>query len=318
MGDLAKILFFFIAIIFIGSILNDADISFGNNGYSGDGPAPRDTYLRSYDRDGNGVVSDSEYTQGESKRIEQEILDVQVAVVKALREEIRSPYADYIQLRSGNMRTDDRYQEYVTLRASDDLPSPIDITGWKLQSLVTGRGERIGRGVVLLDPTRPWRFEKDIFLAPGEKAIITSGSPVGINTSFTINSCTGYLEERRNFHPSLPRQCPLLEDENLSEFGLAFNDFDEEEEYDECIDAIERIGSCEISSGDNGLVSECRRFIREYANYEGCYELHANDRDFIKSEWRIFLGAGEELWREEREAVALYDNNNLVVGVIEY
>lgn len=317
MSDIVKILFFFIAIIFVGSMLNDVDLSLGS-GRSSDGPAPRDTYLRSYDRNGDGIVSDAEYADGESKRIEQEILDVQVAIVEALREEIRSPYADYFQVRSGNMRTEDRYKEYITLRASDNLPSPIDITGWKIQSLVTGRGARIGRGVVLLDPVRPWRFEKDIFIAPGERAIVTSGSPVGINTSFVLNSCTGYLEERRNFTPSLPRQCPLLEDENLSAFGLAFNDFDEEEEYDDCMDAIERVGSCQISSGDHELVSQCRRFIRDYANYEGCFELHADDRDFIKDEWRIYLGAGEELWRKEREAVAVYDNNNLVVGVIEY
>lgn len=318
MDTIAKIVFFFIAVIFIGSILNDADFSLSGSSRSSGGLTSRDTYLRSYDRNGDGVVSDAEYAEGESQRIEGEIREVQEALIEILTEELRSPYAQYFQIRNGNMRTEDNDREYITLMATGNLPSPVNITGWRVRSLVTGRGGYIRKGVTELDPVRPWRFEKDIFIGPGERAIITSGSAIGINTSFVLNSCTGYLEARRDFSPSIPRQCPPLKNENLADFNLSFNDFDEEEEYDDCMDAIERVSSCQIPSVNRSVVSECRTFIRDYATYKGCFELHSDDSDFVKGEWRIFLGSRDDLWRAEREAVAVYDQNNLVVGVIEY
>lgn len=315
MDDLIKVIFFIIAAVFIGSVLNNADISLtGDNTTT----PSRGSYLRSYDRDGDGVVSDAEYERGESARIEKELQEVQEAVIEALKEEVRSPYATYFDIRSGNMRAEDQEREYVVLRVAKDLPAPVAISGWKLKSLVTGRGQYIGKGVALLDPVRPWRFEKNIVIAPGEEAIITSGSAVGINTSFALNSCTGYLEERRDFSPSISRQCPRLEDEDLASFDLSYNDFDDEEEYDDCMDAIERVPSCQLGSPDTDVVKECKKIIRTYSTYKGCFELHADDADFIKDEWRIFLGADDELWRNEREAVALFDENNRVVDIIEY
>lgn len=323
MPILIKTLFIFIAGVFIVSAMGDGGFDFtsGISGGSGDTSAlsDRTVYSRSYDDNNDGVVSDAEYRRGELRRIEDEVALIEDMVDEAVAASNRSPYYDVVTLSSSGAWAESRREEYVTLRVNGNAESLVNITGWKLRSLVSGRGGTIGKGVATLDEDRPWHDEKDILLAAGDHAIVTTGGAAGIRTSFLTNTCMGYFDYDR-FTPGISSSCPLLANEDLDRFGLSYDDFRRERDYDACIDAIESIGSCEIvRSPDRDLEDDCRDFIRDYSNYDGCVELHKNDADFYGNEWRIFLNISRnDVWRQEREAIALYDRDGKVVDVVRY
>ncbi|MEK7579173.1 MAG: hypothetical protein AAB460_01395 [Patescibacteria group bacterium] len=324
MSSLFKIGFIVIAGIFIVAVMRDAGLSFGEFGSTWNNEpsydlTERDTYLRSYDADNDGVVDDTEYREGELYRIESKIEELEGDIDEAKLSQNLSPYAGKVEIQSGNTWTDVRNEEYVRLSASSDNETPIPITGWVLKSLVTDRGAKIGKGVRVLMGNRPWFSAGTMYLAPGDEAVVSTGGAAGIRTSFLVNKCIGYFGNENRFIPSLYSECPLLEEENLSEFDLAFDDFDDEDEYDECMDAIEDVGQCERGSAPSDVVKECRAFIREYSNYEGCVKLHKNDSDFLKDEWRIFLNANRnDLWRDDRETIGLFDAQGKLVDVWQY
>jgi hypothetical protein len=323
MLTIVKVIFFFVAGIFLVTHLNSA--GFGNGPLSttrndsSSELSDREAYSRAYDTNGNGIVDDEEYRQGEIHRIAEEVEVLEDATLRALEEHNESPYADHVQLSASNARDDEHETEYVAIsyRGGSDDPS-INITGWRLESLVTERGGTIGRGVPLLEGNRPRTNATDIFLAPGEDAIISTDNAVGIGTSFLTNECMGYFRSDR-FYPTVGGSCPLLRDVDLKQHGLSFNDFRREREYDACMDEIENIYSCEIvRSADRSLTDQCEDFIEDYSNYDGCVELNKFDEDFYGDEWRIFLGSNRELWREEREAIALYDREGRLVDLVRY
>lgn len=319
-----KVIFFFIAGVYLVSFMNDGGFALTSNSStnSGDteGLSDREVYSRSYDDNNDGVVSDAEYRRGELRRIEDEIKMIEEEADDAIETQNRSVYYDVVSLSAGSARNAERRNdEYIKIHVDSDAESLINITGWTVKSLVSDRGGKIGKGVATLDEDRPWYGEKDILLAAGDGAIITTGGAAGIRTSFLTNSCMGYFDNDR-FTPGISMSCPLLENEDLDHFGLAYDDFRREREYDECIEAIEDVGSCEIvRNPDRDLVDDCRDFIRDYSNYDGCVELHKNDEDFYGDEWRIFLNSTRnDLWREEREAIGLFDRDGKIVDVVRY
>lgn len=320
MSSVIKVLFFFIAGVYLVSFMNDGGFDFTSNTSRDEaGLSERGAYSRSYDDNNDGIVSDAEYKRGELRRIEDEVEMIKTAVDEALEEPNRSPYYELVRLSSGNATAEVRNEEYLVLDVDDDTDSLVDVTGWTLKSLVSGRGGKIGKGVATLDEDRPWYGEKDILLAAGDEAIITTGGAAGIRTSFLTNKCMGYFDYDR-FTPEISSVCPLIQDEDLERFDLAYNDFDHERDYDACMDAIEDVGSCEVvRSPDSDLEDACRDFIRDYSNYDGCVELHKDDADFYGDEWRIFLNSTRnDLWRKEREAIGLFDRDGKVVDVVRY
>ena len=322
MLSVIKVLFFFIAAVFLVSFMNDGGFDLTSNTSNSsdtEGLSERDTYSRSYDDNNDGVVSDAEYRRGELRRIEDEVEMIEKEVDTAVESQNRSIYYDVVSLSASGARAEQRNEEYLRIDVDSDAESLINVTGWTVKSFVSGRGGKIGKGVATLDEDRPWYGEKDILLAAGDEAIITTGGAAGIRTSFLTNECMGYFDNDR-FTPGISMSCPLLENEDLEHFGLAYDDFRREREYDECIDAIESVSSCEIvRNPDRDLVDDCRDFIRDYSNYDGCVELHQNDEDFYGDEWRIFLNSTRnDLWREEREAIGLFDRDGKVVDVVTY
>ncbi len=316
-----KIIFIVIGGIFLVSYLQDSGFSMNTSGNTNSSSelSDRDAYARSYDSNNDGVVSDNEYQQGEYARVEEELETLEEELAQALEDANASPYRDMVTLSTGNAYATDRGEEYVVLYTNGSNETPINITGWYLKSLLTKRGGTIGEGVRVIQSRQPWFSKDDIYLAPGDRAYVSSGGAAGIGTSFLTNICTGYLDTNQRFTPSLPQECPLLEDEDLARFDLAYNDFDDEDDYDACMDAIETIYSCEREQPDRNLTDECKDFIREYATYDGCVDLHKNDSDFLGNEWRIFLGSSRnELWRSEREAIGLFDREGRVVDVVRY
>lgn len=318
MLDIIKIAFFVIAGIFIVSILNENPLTATPGGNtSSDDAELHQSYNRSYDKNGDGVVDAEEYRLSELSRITEELGVLTENLEDALREENKSPYADSISISGSNLYADRSDEEYITIQASSRLASPVRITGWKLKSLVSDRVKTIPKGASFYAPSRLRRTTSDIFLAPNERAIVVSGDGDNFDTSFLVNSCTGYLADGYDFAPSLSRSCPRLIDENLSQFRISPNAFEDPDDYDDCIEAIEDVSMCQEGNPSSRVPGRCRVFIEDYSDYDGCYSLHQYDTDFLGTEWRIFLQSGSDVWRSEREAVALLDENGKVVDVLE-
>ncbi|MCI0619662.1 hypothetical protein L0Y40_01340 [Candidatus Wolfebacteria bacterium] len=273
------------------------------------------------DANRDGVVSEAE-RQAELKRIERELERVEETLAEALAAERASPYKDQVVLESGSARDSDYHDEYVIVRTKPSNISPVTITGWHLMSPITGTRATIGSAAHL--PTGNWRNEtlSPIILDPGARVIIATRSFIG-KTSFRTNLCTGYFDQNINIRPRLRRDCPALEDESLALHGIVFSAFNEEEDYDMCLDAIDRVPRCTETSPRLSFMDEddeelCEDFIRENTTYERCVSLHRNDFDFLGDEWRVFIGVGEDLWRDQREVIILTDENGKTVDVVSY
>lgn len=201
--------------------------------------------------------------------------------------------------------------EYITLTASRSNNEKISITGWRLESLISGEGFTIG-GATEIYISGVINSEPAIKLAPGETAIISTGrSPIG--ASFKTNKCTGYLEQFQDFSPRLSRQCPRPNDEFDDFAVMPINDFT-------CDDIINRTNTCEMILGSLpiGTSNQCSNFISQNINYTGCIKNHRDDLDFFGKEWRVYLGRSEEIWRKKREVIKLIDTQGKIVDTYTY
>lgn len=259
-----------------------------------------------------------------------------------------SPWKGKIRISSGNASSAyQSSQEYIVLQASSGNKEEINISGWVLENglsnhyyeendkLVTGVSRRafIPVGSILFtnlgnDVVGP------ITLQPGERAIVTTGSPAPINNGFTIknsfkvNKCTGYIERTAyyDFVPSLPTICSNPKDET----GVG-------QLADKCYKYVtQRLGVCQTPDikdyklinhrsvrgsyvdGVDGFSTLCKNYLIDHFNYRGCLKYHSGDKDFFKGEWRVYLGQVWEMWASERETISLYDSQGRLVDSLKY
>ncbi len=212
----------------------------------------------------------------------------------------------------GAARLTDPTREYIEIRAPRGNTQPVQITGWTVKSAVTGKSATIGKGVYLpvLGKVNP---EQPISLSPGGKAyVVTGGSPKGY--SFRLNTCTGYFEEFQDFAPKLPLECPYPKNENIPTGPNGATDA--------CLDYLGGLKRCSAhtaplppSFANDPL---CQEFVFEKINYNGCVDTHKNEADFYSTEWRVFVGRSEELWKESRETILLLDEKGKTVDSVSY
>jgi len=212
----------------------------------------------------------------------------------------------------GRAQENNPNKEYLEIIASVDNTQPVNISGWRLKSVVTGREATIGEGSYLPYSGRV-NTELTIFLRPGERAFIVTGrSPLGV--SFRLNTCTGYFEQFQDFEPRLPKDCPRPEDEDFpaGPNGLT----------DACVEYIEGLPRCQahVQAIPSAFVNDpiCQEYITKEITYNECVTVHKDDPDFYKSEWRIFLRRDQELWKEKRETILLLDDKKKTVSSISY
>jgi len=210
----------------------------------------------------------------------------------------------------------DYNNEYVEIYASGSNSAPINITGWTLVSERTGNKAVIPKGVTLYSQTGS-NVPQDVYLKPGERAIISSSnSPIGVSTK--LNICSGYLTQERYFAQSIPRSCPIPNEESVPITNL--------DDRAECYDYIESLPKCRVQN-DNSfpkpddsdvLPSACVTFIKNNLNYGTCVAQNLNNKKFDSGEWRIFLGAYKALWRNDKDNIKLIDRSGNVVDSVEY
>ncbi len=220
--------------------------------------------------------------------------------------------SDFTTIKTRGSKETEPNEEYVEIKADKKNKNPMKITGWKLKGK-SGFDIIIGKGAFYVYASADSQPQEDIYLKPGEKAVIITGSsPIG--TSFKLNKCAGYFEQFHEFTPELDTECPLLRDEELPT-SLINND--------DCLDYIDRVSSCQTIISipykySFKLSSSCQDYVLQNANYKTCLENHKDDSDFYLPEWRVYLDRNEELWKKKRETITLYDSKNNIIDSRSY
>ena len=223
-----------------------------------------------------------------------------------------SPYQGEVSLAGSSATASDASQEYVQLQASSDNSAPINLSGWSLQSAVSGVR-------VAIPPAAPAFIAgvvnavQPVALSPGATAIATSGfSPVGV--SFEENICSGYLSELQRFTPGLNNSCPSGSDalpqtaENLRTYGAS------------CFDYIATIPSCHFvgTSMPSGISPACRRFVGNDLSYNGCVAMYRSQPNFDLPTFRLYLNQSSKLWNNSHDIIRLLDAQGQIVDVLSY
>src|SRR3989339_600086 len=219
---------------------------------------------------------------------------------------------DFATLKARRTKETNPDEEYLEIKADKKNKSPMKITGWKLKGK-TGLDVVIGKGASYIYASAASQPQEDIYLKPGEKAVIVTGKS-SLGTSFKMNKCVGYFEQFHEFTPELNTECPLLRDDEPPA-NLINND--------QCLDYIDRVSSCQTVISvpykySFKLSSSCQDYVTQNANYKTCLEKHKDDSDFYLPEWRIYLDRSEELWKKKRETITLYDGKNNIIDSKSY
>ncbi len=200
--------------------------------------------------------------------------------------------------------------EYLQISASYSNTSPIDMTGWVLESALTGTRVALPPAASPFMANGP-NAVLPLSVEPGGVVIVSSAtSPVGV--SFRENACTGYLGQFQEFNPPLQDDCPSPSEvlpmtmENLQRYG------------DACFDAVSNLPRCRFPTTLPEVAGSCKAFLTEYLSYNGCVTQMRSRLQFQKNEWRVFLGARTELWRDSHDAIRLLDAQGRTVSVFVY
>lgn len=242
--------------------------------------------------------------------IQKEIDRVTVELKKAQNAALASEYTGKFTLHSGNAYSIEANREYLEVDVSPDIAGKVLITGWKIQSTITGKSITIGKGVEL-PYTNQINQVDSIFVNPGDVLYLNTGrSPIGV--SFRTNLCTGYFSQFQEYNPTLRTNCPRPSDEKLPQVPNNFND--------SCLDYLDSLSSCRIQIGPLpvDMTPECKSYINDKINYPTCILNHKSDFTFYKPEWRIFLNQNSDLWKNRREVIELVDLKGKIVDTLSY
>lgn len=225
-----------------------------------------------------------------------------------------SPYDKMVTLNRGGARNDKVEEEYVRIEVGSRASGPVTVSGWKLKSTVTNQEITIGEVAQLFQfgRTNP---KGAITLSPRDRLIINTGTSLIGQDSFRANMCSGYLNQFYRFNPSMSTgsSCPRPQDELISRSTIPLTD--------SCHDYIRRLSSCSVPDFTRfpvDLTPRCRTFLQGELNYNACVSAHLKNANFWGSEWRLYLGRSEPLWRTTRETVELIDEFGNVVDSFSY
>lgn len=244
----------------------------------------------------------------EINRISYQVDELGRSVAEYVENQNASIYKDKIKIRG--IRNPESFREYITLSSSLGSGEQVAISGWKLQSLVTGSYVIIGGAAN--NPIVGRKDESPIFISRNSRVIISQGNSP-INTSFRVNKCSGYLEQKHNFYPAISNfNCPAPI-ESAPSYSRIFDN--------ECLDYIESLPICEEPRERDipeTISLACENYVKTNINYESCVINHRNDPDFYTSEWRVYIPTRGIFWLEKRDRIQLIDNSGRVVDTIDY
>src|SRR3989344_4163653 len=210
--------------------------------------------------------SGTQNTEDELRSLQEEYDTLDEAARAARNFGTPSPYRDEVYIEIYGVTEEGVNTEYLTLTAAWDNTTPVDITGWSLQSALSGVRAYIPRGTDTFFMGIV-NEQRDIQLSSGASATVVSGySPLG--TSVRENMCSGYLNQFQTFTPRLEERCPAsseslpLSAENLQLYG------------DACIDFVRTLPACfaPLEGFTSELSFSCRSYLANTLSYNGCVQ----------------------------------------------
>ena len=221
------------------------------------------------------------------------------------REEL-SPYFEKVQISSVSTYSWGNYPKSISLYSYLQDGESIDISGWKIKSNRSEIGIPKAIGVY-----RPDGGEETDIILSGSNYINIYNAKSPVNKNFRLNKCTGYLENFYDFNPPLPMNCPYI---NRSEISYL---------YGECQSYIFSLSSCKMpeTSFYNSLPgsergNDCRAYLNTI-NFGNCYSKYRNDKDFLSSEWRIWI-EGDWFIDSLHDRIRIFDKEGLLADEYIY
>lgn len=216
---------------------------------------------------------------------------------------------------SSAQATKDNQPSLITLRPNFYDEGNINITGWKIKSIWLGEF-KIPLGIKAFHPSFNAQPAEQILVGKSDTIYLKGqASPFGRGGNFRTNTCFGYL---KTYYPNLPgsyscyQEKPKIEEiKNLApqcqEFILNKIDYAACKAPDH---------SSDIAVATN---KECVTYITSVQTgfyYEGCYQKHSKDPNFLSNEWHIYMDTtfGNSL----HDSITLYDSNGLIVDTYTY
>jgi hypothetical protein len=215
-----------------------------------------------------------------------------------------SPYFKKITIGSAYAGYGSSYGEISLSSYGLSASSTVDITGWQIK---TNRGgEYIPQAIGLYDPSG-LTAASDIFLGEGQYVYIYS-SPGPFN--LRLNECIGYIANSNKFTPSLPDDCPSVNQSAISAMGFT----------GACESYIYSLGSCRVPNLNNAPIPQndyaCRDYISNNFNYKACFDAHESDPRFLSNQWWVWTGSTP--LDRYHDVVNLFDKSGLLVDEYKY
>ena len=209
------------------------------------------------------------------------------------------------------VRGENAQEEYIQIAVNYGASGPVDVTGWSLESALSGTKAYLP-GIASPLVVGATNVIGSAVIQPGGLIIVTTAaSPVGV--SFRENVCAGYLGQFQEFAPQLGNECPSpssalpLTQENLQRYG------------ESCFDAIASLYSCQFPQNlPHNITPACRAFLTDALSYNGCTNRNRASQSFETNRWRMYLGGQNELWRNSHDAIRLLDREGKTVDVFVY
>jgi hypothetical protein len=219
-----------------------------------------------------------------------------------------SPYFGKVKI-SSVKPADKSSSSLITLTTQLTQEENLTITGWRIQgqggSFIVPRGiENISSILYIAPNTNIVAKRSDTILLSGAQ----SPFGFGAGNNFRPNSCMGYLKAYYTFSLSIPSSCPNDKPkvQQISFLSEACQEF--------ILNDIS-FSSCKIPNySQNSAVSTdaaCVSYITENLNYNGCYQRHSKESNFLKNEWHIYMNTN--FVRQLHDSIELTDQNGLFV-----
>jgi len=227
-------------------------------------------------------------------------------IPKDFTREQLSPYFNKVKISSVNTWN---YPIQIRLYSYLSNNEKVNITGWRIKS---NNGQLIIPQAVNIYESSGLSPMTDIILS-GSNSIVIYNNQNSLGKNLRLNKCLGYLQENYFFNPSLPQNCPSISHSEISYLS------------GKCQNYIQSLWGCKTPEksfydflatiGDDLI---CRNFL-DTINYQGCFEKHHLDSDFLSNEWWLWLNWGAQpILDKQHDRLLLFDKQGLLVDEYTY
>ncbi len=214
-----------------------------------------------------------------------------------------SPYFGKVEIEDLELGTKTSYS-LITLDTDLEREEEINMTDWQLQGRL--KSFDFSKGIQAYHPIFNAVPNEDIIIKRGDTIYLSAAStPLGLVNVFKTNQCTGYLDDLRDFPITIPEDCPKIEQDDISELDQC------------CQEYILDLEKCELPKDTYVLDLECKNYVTNNINYEGCFSKYSKYNDFLGDEWHMYLNFNLVL-TGECHTLYLRDQNNLFIDKYTY